>query len=76
MEMFLDARRYLGVKGKSGIREPLSVPICTSIVHAFVCSRIDYCNSLLIGLLKTRLSLFQTVLIAAAQLRARLPRYT
>src|SRR6218665_530881 len=32
-----------------------------SIVHAFVCSRIDYCNSLL---------------IAAARLIARLPRYS
>jgi len=25
------------------------VPIFTSIVHAFVCSRIDYCNSVLIA---------------------------
>ena len=31
------------------------VPIFTSIVHAFVCSRIEYCNSLLICLPKTRL---------------------
>ena len=37
------------------------VPIFTSIVHAFVCSRIEYCKSLLIGLPKTRLSPLQTV---------------
>ena len=45
-------------------------------VHAFVCSRIDYCNSQLLGLPKTRLSPLQTVLNAAARLVARLPRYS
>src|SRR6218665_856126 len=54
------------------IRKAVSVPIFTSIVHAFVCSRIDYCNSLLIGLPKT----LQTVLNAAARLIARLFRYS
>jgi len=43
------------------------------IVHAFVCSRIDYCNSLLIGLPKTRLAPLQTVLNIAARMIARLP---
>src|SRR6218665_3243358 len=45
-----------------------------SIAHAFVCSRVDYCNSLLIGLPKVRLSLIQSVLNAAARLVDRLPR--
>src|SRR6218665_672740 len=58
------------------IGKAVSVPIFTSIVHAFVCSRIDYCNSLLIGLPKTRLSPLQTVLNAAARLIARLPGYS
>src|SRR6218665_2299993 len=58
------------------IRKAVSVPIFTSIVHVFVCSRIDYCNSLLIGLPKTRVSPLQTVLNAAARLIARLPRYS
>src|SRR6218665_1554116 len=58
------------------IRKAVSVPIFTSIVHAFVCSRIDYCNPLLIGLPKTRLSPLHTVLNAAARLIARLPRYS
>src|SRR6218665_2442910 len=52
------------------ICKAVSVPIFTSIVHAFVCSRIDYCNYLLIGLP------LQTVLNAAARLIARLPRYS
>src|SRR6218665_699781 len=55
------------------IRKAVSVPIFTSIVHAFVCSRIDYCNSLLIGLPKTRLSPLQTVLNSAARLIATSP---
>src|SRR6218665_1705958 len=38
----------------------LSGHLFTSIVHAFVCSRIDYCNSLLTGLPKTWLSPLQT----------------
>jgi len=57
-------------------RKAVSLPIFTSIVHAFVCSRIDYCNSLLIGLPKTRQSPLQTVLNAAARLITRLPRYS
>src|SRR6218665_2247565 len=44
------------------------------IMAAFVCSRIDYCNSLLVGLPKVRLSPIQSVLNAAARLVGRLPR--
>src|SRR6218665_3928504 len=44
--------------------------LCTVYVYMYVC------NSLLIGLLKTRLSPFQTVLNAAARLIVRLPRYS
>src|SRR6218665_2928613 len=51
---------YFQLRRLRTIRKAVSVPIFTSIVHAFFCSRnarIDYCNSLLIGLPKTRLSL-------------------
>jgi len=58
------------------IRRSVSSQIFTSMVHAFVCSRIDYCNSLLVGLPKSRLSPLQSVLNAAARLIARLPRYS
>src|SRR6218665_1028517 len=49
---------YFQLKRLRTIRKAVSVPIFTSTVHAFVCSmtRMDYCNSLLIGLPKTRLS--------------------
>src|SRR6218665_1593125 len=66
----------LRVREYRTIRKAVSVPIFTSIVYAFVCSRIDYSNSLLIGLPKTRLSPLQTVLNAATRLIARLPRYS
>ena len=48
--------------------------IFTSIVHAFVCSRKDYCNSLLVGLPTVRLPPIQSVLSAAARLIAWFPR--
>ena len=52
----------------------ISSHVFTAIAHAFVCSRIDYCNSLLVGLPKVRLSPIQSVLNAAARLVGRLPR--
>src|SRR6218665_695021 len=55
-------------------RSFVSSHVFTSIVHAFVCSRIDYCNSLLVGLPKVRLSPIHSVLNAAARLVGRLPR--
>src|SRR6218665_2707176 len=48
--------------------------VFTSIVHAFVCARIDYCNSLLVGLPKVHFSPIQSVLNATARLISRLPR--
>ena len=39
----------------------VAIPVFTSIVCAFVCSRIDYYNSLLINLPKVRLSPIQTM---------------
>src|SRR6218665_2878705 len=40
---------------------------------SFICSRVDYCNSLLVGLPKVRLTPLQSVLNAVARLIARLP---
>ena len=47
---------YIQLRRLRTIRKAVSVPIFTSIVHVFVCSRIDYCNSLLVGFPKPRLS--------------------
>src|SRR6218665_2358879 len=59
---------YFQLRRLRTIRKAVTVPIFTSILHVFVYSRIDYWNSLLIGLPKTRLSPLQTVLNAAARL--------
>ena len=56
------------------LEQSVSSHVFTSIVHAFICSRMDYCNSLLVGLPKIRLSPLQSVLNAAARLIARLHR--
>ncbi|CAH3190361.1 unnamed protein product, partial [Porites evermanni] len=45
------------------------------LVHAFVTSRVDYCNSLLYGLPASHLNKVQRVLNAAARLVCRAPRY-
>ena len=46
-----------------------------ALVHAFVTSRVDYCNSLLYGLPASHLNKVQRVLNAAARLVCRAPRY-
>src|SRR6218665_1616214 len=48
----------------------ISSRVLTCIVHAFICVRIDYCNSLLFGLPKVCLSPLQSVLNAAARIFA------
>src|SRR6218665_4041891 len=40
---------YFHLRRLRAIRRSVSSHVFTSIVHAFVCSRIDYCNSLLVG---------------------------
>ena len=72
MYMYFQQRRLRTIRRVNVVY----APIFTSIVHAFACSRIDYCNSLLIGLPKTRLSSLQTVLNSAARLSARLSLYS
>src|SRR6218665_3799312 len=59
---------YYQLRRLRAIRRSVSANVFLTIVHAFVCSRIDYCNSLLIGLPKTRLAPLQTVLNAAARM--------
>ena len=60
----------------SRIRRFLSADTSKSLVHAFVTSRVDYCNSLLYGLPVSHLNKVQRVLNATARLVCRAPRYT
>ena len=59
----------------SFIRRFLSTDTTKALVHAFVTSRVDYCNSLLYGLPASHLNKVQRVLNAAARLVCRAPRY-
>ena len=50
------------------MRRSLSVNACTALVHAFVTSRLDYCNSLLAGIRDGLIDQLQTVMRVAARL--------
>src|SRR6218665_731795 len=50
------------------IRGSLSIETCTALVHAFVSSRLDYCNSLLAGSSDKLTNKLQSVLHSAARL--------
>src|SRR6218665_3918282 len=50
------------------IRGSLSIETCTALVHAFVSSRLDYCNILFAGLSDELTNKLQSVLRSAARL--------
>ena len=50
------------------VRRSLSVNACSALVHAFVTSRLDYCNSLLAGIGDGLIDQLQTVMRVAARL--------
>ena len=50
------------------IRNPLLTKTCVALVHAFVTSRLNYCNSLLAGINKELLNKLESVLRLAALL--------
>ena len=53
------------------LRNSLSTKACAALVHAFVTSRLDYCNSLLAGINKELLNKLESVLRLAARLAMR-----
>ena len=57
------------------IRKYLSRKTTESLVHAFVSSKLDFCNSLLYGLPDVHIAKFQRVQNAAARLLVGLPRF-
>ena len=50
------------------VRTSLTRAACESLVHAFVSSRLDYCNSMLFGINESLLDKLESVLRAAARL--------
>ena len=57
------------------IRKCLSRSVTESLVHAFITSRIDYCNSLLYGLPNSHIMKLQRIQNAAARLVTGTPRF-
>ena len=50
------------------VRKSLSTKACEALVHAFVSSRLDYCNCLLYSIAEEQLNFLQSVLRSAARL--------
>jgi len=66
---------YYQLRHLRAIRRTVPAKVFSTMIHAFVCTRINYCNLLIIGLSKVQLASPQSVLNAAARLIARLPPY-
>ena len=69
------SRGFRGLYKIKQIRNFLSEDATKTLMHAFVTSHIDYCNSLLYGIPKNQLNSLQRLLIAAARLTCYIPRY-
>src|SRR5260221_1126393 len=50
------------------VRKSVKEQACVALVHAFVASRLDYCNSLLYGISDSLVHSLQSILRAAARL--------
>src|SRR5678816_4153842 len=57
------------------VARSLSTSAASTLIHAFVCSRLDYCSSLYTGLPQVRLSSLERVFRSAALLVGSIPRY-
>jgi len=57
------------------IRKYLTVESTKTLIHAFLTSHIDYCNSLLYGLPQYQFDRLQRILNAAARVTCLIPKY-
>ena len=67
---------YFHLRHLRVIRRSVSSSICSTFIHAFICSRIDYWSSLLVGLPKVHPYPIQLFLNTAAKLIALFPRFS
>ena len=63
-----------GLRSIARIRKHLDQPSCERLIHAYVTSKLDYCNSLLFGLPSEKLDLIQRIQNNAARLVTRTRR--
>ena len=64
----------LAIHNIGKIRNYLDQPTAEKLIHAFVTSKIDFCNSLLFGLPKKQLDKLQRILNAAARIATKTKR--
>ena len=62
------AQSYYQLRQLRVVWDSLSTDVCVMLVHAFVPSRLDYCNSLLAGVSDELVNRLQSVLRSAARL--------
>jgi hypothetical protein len=66
---------YYHLRQIRAVRKSLDFSACVTLVHAFVTSRLDYCNSILFGITGRLLDRLQSVLRSAARLVMQKPKY-
>ena len=69
------SKAFRGLYNICQIRKFFSEDSTKTLIHAFVTSHLDYCNSLLYGIPKYQLDRLQRVLNAAARLTCYVPRF-
>ena len=70
------SKAFRGLYNIRQIRKFLSMDSAKTLIHAFVTSHLDYCNSLLAGIPQYQLQRLQKVLNAAARLIYQSPRHS
>ena len=70
------SKAFRGLYSIRQIRKFLSMDSTKTLIHAFVTSHLDYCNSLLAGIPQYQLQRLQKVLNAAARLIYQSPRHS
>ena len=68
------SKAFTGLYNIRQIRKFLSIESTKTLVHAFVTSHLDYCNSLLLGIPQYQIKRLQRVLNAAARITCFTPR--
>ena len=69
------SKAFCGLYKIRQLRKFLNPESTKTLVHAFVTSHLDYCNSLLFGVPKYQIDRLQKVLNAAARLIFRIPKF-
>jgi hypothetical protein len=62
------------LKNIGAIRKYLTQDACATLVHSFITSKLDYCNSLLAALPSTETNRLQKIMNTAARIVTRLPK--